>query len=210
MVIFYYGLSVMTTQQQRRAQTRRKIINAARKLSENQGFDQISVNQIVAEANVAKGTFYQYYETKIDVLLDLTRDNGTEKTRAALESVRQGAPALPILQSYVKQISRWFEEHKNFAEAIILSTLKTVGLEETMDTSHYSRTFLLELMKMAQDQGALRSDIDTKELAKIIGSTLVVSVLAWSKNPVNGALVDSMQTSLTLFLEGALPQESKS
>lgn len=209
MVNIIYGMLVLATQQQRRSETRRKIISAARKLFKKQGFEQVSVNQIVAEANVAKGTFYQYYETKIDVLVDLTRDDGAEKMRVALEAVRQGAAALPVLHDYVQQLSLWFEDHKNFAEAIALSALKTVGLEDKLDSSHYSRTFMLELIKLAQQQGVLRNDIDAKELGRIIGSTLVVSVIAWSKNPVKGELVSAMQNFLTIFLQGALPQEQK-
>jgi len=209
MVIISYGLSIMATQDQRRAQTRQKIIKSARKLFKNQGFDEVSVNQIVKEANVAKGTFYQYYETKIDVLVDLTRDDGAEKTRAALESVRAGASALPVLDAYVESLCEWFEAHENFAEAIILSTLKSVGNEDTSDASRYSRTFLKELMKLAQAQGVLRDDVEAMELSKIIGSALVISVLGWSKHPVKGGLVKSMRETVKIFLDGARVKEDK-
>ncbi len=199
----------MATQNQRRTQTRQKIINSARKLFEKQGFEKVTVNQIVAKANVAKGTFYQYYETKIDVLIDLTRDDSVEKSRAVLESAKAGAPVLSVLEAYIKGLCEWFEAHENIAEAIVLSSLSTAEKEDVGDPERYSRTLIKELMIVGQVQGALRSDVSAEELAKIVGSALVVSVIGWSKKPVKGALVKSMQETLKIFSVGALAKENK-
>ena len=210
MVITYFGLALMATQNQRRTQTRKKIIKAAKKLFDNHGFDEVTVNQIVKEADVAKGTFYQYYETKIDVLVDLTRSDGVDKSRAALDSVRSGAPVLPVLEAHIRVLCEWFEENENIAAAIVLSTLNNAGKEnESDEPERYNRTFIKELMIVAQKQGVLRSDISPMELAKIIGSSLIVSVVGWTKNPVQGALVKSMQVSLKVFLEGATVKDEK-
>lgn len=209
MVIIWLRLSIMATQNQRRTQTRQKIITAARKLFKKQGFDEVTVNQIVEKANVAKGTFYQYYETKIEVLIDLTRDDGVEKSRTALESVKAGKPVLPVLEGYIKGLCEWFEAHQNIAEAIVLSSLTTAEKEDVSDPERYSRTFIKELMIVGQLQGVLRNDVSATELAKIVGSALVISVIGWSKNPVKGALFLSMQESLKIFLEGARVMEDK-
>jgi pyruvate,water dikinase len=62
----------MASQAERRHDTRRRILSAAGKLFKVHGFEGTSVDQIVAAANLAKGTFYQYFQTKIDVALALT------------------------------------------------------------------------------------------------------------------------------------------
>ena len=199
----------MTSQEQRRAQTRKKIIRAAKKLFDKQGFESTSVDQIVKAADVAKGTFYQYYSTKVDVLADLTRDEGAEKTRAVLEAVAGGAQAIPVLEQYIQALCVWFEGHEKIAEALIFSSLKTIGQEENLDQLHYSRRFLVALFKLAQEHGELRDDVAPGELAKIIGGALIVSVLGWSKNPVPGSLVNSMRETLKIFLQGAQPGSVK-
>ena len=192
----------MVSQAQRRAQTRSKIIKAAKKLFDKQGFEDTSVDQIVKTADVAKGTFYQYYETKIDVLADVARDEGAEKMRQGLEAVANGAPALAMLERYIKGQCEWFEAHENVAEALILGALRTVGEEKPEDEHRYSRIFLAKLMKLAQDQGVIRQDVDPKDVAKVIGGALVVSVLSWSKQPVPGVLLPSMQRTLDIVLHG--------
>lgn len=45
-----------------------ELMNAAQALFFAQGFDATTVNQIVQQANVAKGTFYHYFSSKNEVL----------------------------------------------------------------------------------------------------------------------------------------------
>jgi len=209
-MVIFIGFVFMATQQKRREKTRAKIIDATRKLIEKQSFDEISVNQIVQQADVAKGTFYQYYDTKVDVLLDLTRDDGVEKLATAMHAIKAGAPIIPFLESYIQGMCDWFENHENYAEAIVISSFKSIGLEESNDPQRYNRAFLAELMKHGQAQGVFRDDIDAGELAKVIGAALIASVLGWTKNPVKGALGKSMQESLKIFLDGSRIERKKS
>ncbi len=50
--------------------TKEKIINAAEVLLNNKSFDEISVDDIVKYANVAKGTFYIYFKKKEHVIYE--------------------------------------------------------------------------------------------------------------------------------------------
>lgn len=192
----------MASQEQRKQKTQRQLINAAKKLFDKHGFEAVTVAQIVKVANVAKGTFYQYYETKVDVLADVARDEGVDKMKAALAAVEQGASALETLQLFIAAQCQWFEANAHLAEALIMSALKSVGDEEKLDQQRHSRHFQLALMKLGQAQGEIRDDIDAMELSKMISGALVMSVLVWSKNPKKIALYPSMQASLAVFLDG--------
>jgi len=194
----------MASQKERRKQTHNKIIQAARHLFDQHGFEKTSVDQIVTLADVAKGTFYQYYATKIEVLTDVVRDEGAEKFRTALEAMENGEDALNVLDRFIKAQCEWFEAHHKVASAIIHASLQTVGHEITEKDRH-SRVFMARLMTIAQKQGTIRTDLDPKEISKIIGGALVVSVLIWSQNQnaKPGALHASMQQSLDIALNGA-------
>ena len=52
-------------------ETRRKIVAAAEKLIREKGFAAVGVADIAAEAGVAKGTFYTYFERKEDVVAEI-------------------------------------------------------------------------------------------------------------------------------------------
>lgn len=53
---------------QKSEETRNRIIASARKLFHEKGFEAVAVREIVEGAGCAKGTFYLYFETKMDLL----------------------------------------------------------------------------------------------------------------------------------------------
>ncbi|WIV12935.1 TetR/AcrR family transcriptional regulator [Proteiniborus sp. MB09-C3] len=55
-------------------ETKKRIIVSAQKLFHKSGFEATSVREIVKEAGCAKGTFYLYFETKIDLLIYITNN----------------------------------------------------------------------------------------------------------------------------------------
>jgi AcrR family transcriptional regulator len=70
-------------------------MSAAAALFIDKGFDATTVDDIVAKAGVAKGTFYHYFATKTDVILALReRFSGDFITRvaAAIEACPPGDP----------------------------------------------------------------------------------------------------------------------
>ncbi|WP_100488495.1 TetR/AcrR family transcriptional regulator [Sporolactobacillus pectinivorans] len=57
------------------AENRQRILNAAVKLFEEYGVEQVSMNQIANEAEVGPGTLYRRYRNKGELCLDLIKDN---------------------------------------------------------------------------------------------------------------------------------------
>jgi TetR/AcrR family transcriptional repressor of nem operon len=52
-------------------QTRKKIIQSARKLFNRLGFDNVSINQIMAGAGLTRGAFYSYFDSKSDLYAEV-------------------------------------------------------------------------------------------------------------------------------------------
>ncbi|TGE33168.1 TetR/AcrR family transcriptional regulator [Desulfosporosinus sp. Sb-LF] len=57
------------------AENRQRILNAALKLFEQYGVEQVSMNQIANEAQVGPGTLYRRYRNKGELCMDLIKDN---------------------------------------------------------------------------------------------------------------------------------------
>lgn len=49
-------------------QTKRKIFAIAMRLFKEKGYDNVTVDEIVKEAEIAKGTFYIYFPTKAHIV----------------------------------------------------------------------------------------------------------------------------------------------
>lgn len=62
--------------------TRRALLDAATRLFVERGYHHTSVPDIVAAAGVGHGTFYEYFGSRRDILLALTREAGDAGDRA--------------------------------------------------------------------------------------------------------------------------------
>jgi TetR/AcrR family transcriptional regulator, transcriptional repressor for nem operon len=51
--------------------TRRKIVQSARKLFNRSGFDKISIQQIMADASLTRGGFYRHFKSKSDLYAEV-------------------------------------------------------------------------------------------------------------------------------------------
>jgi AcrR family transcriptional regulator len=52
-------------------ETRQKIIGSARKLFNRFGFDRVSINEIMSNADLTRGAFYTYFESKSDLYAEV-------------------------------------------------------------------------------------------------------------------------------------------
>jgi AcrR family transcriptional regulator len=71
-----------------------EILDAAEKLFAAKGYDAATVNDILAGADIAKGTFYYYFKSKEDVLDGIVKrqiDKGLEKAKAIAANPRLSA-----------------------------------------------------------------------------------------------------------------------
>jgi AcrR family transcriptional regulator len=70
--------------------TRRRILDAAEAVFGERGYHDASVSEITARAGVAQGTFYIYFDSKLQIFFELVEDVG-ERLRAAMSAASAGA-----------------------------------------------------------------------------------------------------------------------
>lgn len=66
---------LIRTERRDAAENRQRILDAAFRLFEQQGVEQVSMNQIATEAQIGPGTLYRRYKNKGELCFDLIKDN---------------------------------------------------------------------------------------------------------------------------------------
>jgi len=59
--------------------TRHKVMRSARRLFNRHGFDAVSIDDVMADAGLTRGSFYSYFESKVDLYAEAVTDVLTEK-----------------------------------------------------------------------------------------------------------------------------------
>lgn len=158
------------------ADKRERIIELAIEEFSDKPYAQASISNIVAQAGIAKGSFYQYFEDKLDLYRWLLLDVAGHRKLAWMETrvPPETADMFELLEHLVlagiefgianprlSRVAEWTFHHSPDPElAAFFREVEELGLENF-------RRFLSQ----ARDRGELREDVDLDIAAAMIAAT---------------------------------------
>ncbi len=168
-------------------------------------FDQASINRIVANSGIAKGSFYQYFEDKKDLFLYLMNLIAEEKANYISPLMRnpdQHDFFTLIREMYISGI-QFTAEHPQYAEISkkVLENKNSPIYKEIMaDNSSIANEFFEKLLENAIARGEVRADIDIKMFAYMIASMNTL-VIEYYLEYVTQGYDEKMMTTIDKFLD---------
>ena len=148
--------------------TKGKIISAAWKLFYEQGYDDTTIDEIIAESATSKGSFYHYFEGK-DALLESLSFLFDEKYME-LEAQLSGFATRYEQLIYLNQELFSMIENSISLDLLarLLSTqLITKGKKHLLDRNRYYYKLLRRIIREGQDGGEFRTDLSVNEMVKL-------------------------------------------
>ena len=171
----------LTDRQKQAIATHQKINRTALKLFNKEGFDSVTVDRICEKAGVSKGTFYVYFDSKEQVILDLF--NKTDKMYEAyvteeLEAVDDPVQRMLLLGK--KALESAVEKGVDVMQITYRAriNLNKSGRPRPIESRSLYR-IMVEQVGMAQAQGRMRSDMNTEDIASIIMRCVDGVIHAW-------------------------------
>lgn len=99
---------------QKKAESRRRILEAARDVFFRDGFMRANLDEMAEKAGVAKGTLYRYFESKADLYVAVLTDNHEVFHQLMSEASRQGDTALDRIRSIARFYFGHWLEHPDY------------------------------------------------------------------------------------------------
>lgn len=115
--------------ERQKQQVRKELISSAEHLFEHNGFNAVSVDDIVARAGVAKGTFYLYFKTKGEVVASVI-DALVAKLAQNVSQAQVNAPidASKALITVVSAQLDFFKDYPSMISIILSNGLEQIDL----------------------------------------------------------------------------------
>ena len=120
------------------AENRQKILEAARKLFDKYGVENVSMNQIAAEAKVGSGTLYRRYSNKSELCFDLIKDNLTSFLKDANHYLEQNQSVPP--KQRLREVIRLFIDLREKKYPLLAEVDKSPTVRSSASSLH-SRMF---------------------------------------------------------------------
>lgn len=139
------------------------------------GFTAGSLNVIASEADIAKGSLFQYFDDKVDMYLAICEHVSSEIERAVLRGVDPAEPLFETLRSFVGRWLEYFREHPD-ERRLSYASLHEVepdvrDVVRAVPNAHHRAAFG-SLIQAARARGELRVDVDERLLASMISVLL--------------------------------------
>lgn len=160
------------TRKEQAAETKNKLYACAEQLFRKNGFDNVSVDEVVKSAGVSKGTFYVHFDSKASLIAALIADY-VERIdtdyQAYLESIPDDAPASQTILSLVAKIVDVITDTIGYDNIIVLYKVqitKTVNTETTKDYNRGLYSMFNDVISKGIRQGEYRTDWPVESLSR--------------------------------------------
>ena len=166
-----------------RERRRNEIIDAAEKLFLSKGYDDITMDDVAADADFAKGTLYVYFRSKESlfyavVLRGVRRMHTMFAAAAKMETI--GLDKIySIGVAYYEFSKKYSEFFKliSYAESERFSCRDDENALELTKVSQNNLNIMLESIRMGQEDGSIESDLDPLMTAIFLMETTKAMIL---------------------------------
>jgi AcrR family transcriptional regulator len=165
---------------ERSLDTRRKLVRAAARLWSENGYDTTTVEEICSAAGVGRTTYYLYFESKEQLLLELTLATARGVAADVEEAVAAGT-LNEQLRTFVDGLVRRMESVPRSLAAL---TMRQAASGATRPESVRADIILFddiltEILVGAQGRGEIRADVDAREIGDVLGGTTMDALQRW-------------------------------
>jgi len=171
-----------------KSQKREKIILSAMKVFAKKGIKNTTVNDIAVEAGIGKGTIYEYFRDKNDIIINSFKyfvnlfDSGIEDI--ALDDSVGKEKLLKITSFVINYLREEQNEIMNltfdfWAESIRAKTVKDIIYREMKDFYRSYRKLISDMIKQGKMDGSFSNKIDEKSLASLLVGMLDGLMVQW-------------------------------
>lgn len=143
--------------ERKKEETKKKIIKVTVKLIKEQGYDATTMEQIAREADIAKGTLYNYFPVK-EAIIDeyikrLSRDKNSERIKrlTQLPDTRSR-----MILSFDELIQGVQSQKEIFEKYLIYHMKNTISFQKEADEKSGIEILAIEIIELGQKNGEIR------------------------------------------------------
>ncbi len=189
--------------ERKKDETRQRIFREAIGLFRERGFEQTTVDEITERADVARGTFFNYFPKKDAVLAYLSEQRLVEAEASAGEVLADDRPAREKLIAIYANAASAYEEEKDLSQFVLPELLRRAFAPVEEIGSRWDHV-ILRVFQQGQESGELRADVDPQRALAVLVSVYYATLFMWVHCPeeLGFRLQEELRARIELVLDG--------
>lgn len=187
---------------------RKHILATAILLFSEKGLNHVTVDQIAEASDVGKGTIYNYFRSKEDIVVAFMVDF-ERRALARIPALLKGSRSLDrALSDFARTQLRWRRPYHAFVRIFLAQMFShtsefmphMVEMQKTIDAP------MEALFRSLQDQGLMRNDVPLSDLVLVFKTVRLGLTALWAvEGPPFRGTEKVLRRAIQLFCEGLQP-----
>ena len=193
----------LSRRQRKSRETKEKIFQAAKRILQKKGYEELSIKNICEEAGVSNGSFYHHFKTKDDLLSYYIEDQPSInpdllETPKDIEEAKRG-----IIRVYMNYVKYCRELGVEFMSGYY--DTKNQALNAAVRSERpYPIVTVQTYVEKAIDAGVLRLNVEIDEFTTDIRMIVIGNVFEWCVRSGQVDFEGNMSRSLGKYLDSTL------
>lgn len=193
----------ISRQQQKSRETREKIFQAAKRILQKKGYEELSIKNICEEAGVSNGSFYHHFKTKDDLLSYYIEDQpkidpDLLELPDSVAGVKEG-----IIQVYMNYVKYCRELGVEFMSEYYDTKNQALNAAIRMERP-YPIVTVQNYVEKAEQAGIVSLNVGIEEFTTDIRMIVIGNVFEWCVKHGEADFEGNMARSLGKYLDATL------
>ena len=195
----------LSKQQRKSKETKERIFQAAKRILQKSGYEELSIKNICEEAGVSNGSFYHHFKTKDDLLSYYIEDQPSiDPDRLELPKNKEDAKET-IIHVYLNYVKYCKELGVEFMAGYY--TPHNQALNPTIRTERpYPIVTVQHYLERALEANAIQLNLKIEEITADIRMIVIGNVFEWCLREGNADFEGNMSRSLRRYLDSTLEE----
>ncbi|MDF2530648.1 MAG: TetR/AcrR family transcriptional regulator [Clostridia bacterium] len=193
-------INTMSRRERKKLETKANILGIARHLFEEKGFENTSIEEITEKADVAKGTFFNYFTSKDSLMAGISEEEVEDILFYVEEELSDIEGSVKKIRMVLKRLLEDAIPYLHLTGRIMFSSI--------INTSEYPSPFykiniLLEnLVKEGQMNGELTDAFSAENIATSILGSYYGVIFKWFELGSVSGTVSELECNLNILFKG--------
>ena len=190
----------LSKQQRKSKETKERIFQAAKRILQKSGYEELSIKNICEEAGVSNGSFYHHFNTKDDLLsYDIEDQPSIDPDRLELPKNKEDAKET-IIHVYLNYVKYCKELGVEFMAGYY--TPHNQALNPTIRTERpYPIVTVQHYLERALEANAIQLNLKIEEITTDIRMIVIGNVFEWAMRNGDADFEGNMRRSLSHYLD---------
>jgi len=183
---------------------REEILRAAMELFSKRGFELTTVEDITRAAHIAKGTFYNFFAKKEDVLLYFLDTEFAKSRKEIQRRIKKVTTISEKIELLIATYIKYIFPNKEFSAVLIKERVINLGTGSNRNEIALMKQ-LAAFFDEAKQRGEIRRDVESGHLAEIVFAIYTMYVIYWTNGFIKTKkrCIERIREVSMLMLQGA-------